>query len=137
MNSGYSGTPLEKKLGLKNGFNCLLINAPTTYLTWFNALDMELLRNSEGENTTKDFVHLFCKSKEVLERYYFEAKIALKTNGMLWISWPKKSGSIKASISENEIRSFVLQNGLVDIKIAAIDADWSGLKFVYRLKDRT
>ena len=98
---------------------------------------MELLRNSEGETATKDFVHLFCKSKEELERYYFEAKSTLKTNGMLWISWPKKSGSIKASISENEIRSFVLQNGLVDIKIAAIDADWSGLKFVYRLKDRT
>jgi len=136
MKSGYSGTPLEKKLGLKNSFNCWLLNAPSFYLTWFENLKINLIRDSKNEESSKDFIHLFCMSQEELENSFTHAKKALKKDGMLWVSWPKGSCAIKTDLKREPIRNYILMHGLVDIKVASINDDWSGLKFVYRLKDR-
>lgn len=137
MNSGYSRTPLEKKLGLKSGFNYLLFKAPKKYLEWFNNLELDLLNGSIITKESVNFIHGFCTLDQDLESIIKNYKPLLRKDGMLWISWPKGSSSIKTTLKRDMIRDYLLLNGLVDVKVAAIDEDWSGLKFVYRLKDRS
>ena len=83
-----------------------------------------------------DFIHLFCRTLEDLEQHIMPCKVALKKTGMLWISWPKGTSSSATNLKRDPIRDYVLEIGLVDVKVAAINKDWSGLKFVYRSKDR-
>ena len=137
MNSGYSSTPLFKKLGLKEGFLCYLINAPEHYLDWFETLDLDLKINETLKSKSTDFIHAFCTTQKELEHTVKDLIPFLKIDGMLWISWPKGSSKIKTELKREPIREYLLVNGLVDVKVAAIDNDWSGLKFVYRIKDRT
>jgi hypothetical protein len=137
MNLGYSKTPLYKKLGLKDGFLCYISNAPKYYLDWFETLDLNLKINVALKNKSVDFIHAFCTTDKQLEHIVKDLIPTLKFNGMLWVSWPKGSSKIKTELKRESIREYLLANGLVDIKVAAIDNDWSGLKFVYRLKDRT
>ena len=136
MNSGYSSTPLYKKLGLKEGFSCFLFNAPKYYTDWFETLDLNLMITKTNKSKSIDFIHAFCCNQNDLERVVKELIPLLKFDGMLWVSWPKKSSNIKAELKREPLREYLLANGLVDVKVAAIDDDWSGLKFVYRLKDR-
>ena len=137
MNSaGYSKTPLTKKLGIKTGFKILLINEPAHYLTLLSELPEDVDFKKNAVKSSLDFIHWFCKTKSDLKKHIDRLKNALKADGMLWISWPKGSSSIETDLNRDEIRTFVLESGLVDIKVAAIDEDWSGLKFVYRIKDR-
>ena len=72
----------------------------------------------------------------LFQQLFVKHKMFLKKNGMMWISWPKKSSKIKTDLYENVIREFGLKEGLVDVKVCAVDETWSGLKFVIRLKDR-
>ena len=136
-NSGYSGTPLAKKLGLKPGFSIFLKNNPSHYFDLFSDLPDELthLENAQQKESA-DFIHLFCKTFEELEDNSRKLMTALKKNGLLWISWPKGSSKIATDLKRDIIRNHMLDIGLVDVKVAAIDADWSGLKFVYRVEDR-
>lgn len=136
MLAGYSGTPLAKKLGIKENFKILLYNQPKHYFKLFSDLpgSIEIMDNILPEST--DFIHLFCTSIEELESSTSKYKIALKKNGSLWISWPKGSSKIDTDLKRDIIREYLIGNGLVDVKVAAIDEDWSGLKFVYRLEDR-
>lgn len=83
-----------------------------------------------------DLIQFFVTEREALDRNFPILKRSLSKSGMLWISWPKRSSGVKADLDEDVIRQIGLKNGLVDIKICAIDDVWSGLKFVYRLKDR-
>ena len=83
-----------------------------------------------------DFIHFFALTQEDLETRFTDLKRHLAPTGMLWISWPKKASSIETDLSSNLVRSTGLAGGLVDVKVCAVDADWSALKFVYRLKDR-
>lgn len=136
MNSGYSSTPLVNKLSLKEGYNCYLFNAPKYYTDWFETLDLNLKIYKELKDKSADFIHAFCTTQKELEYIVKEFIPLLKFEGMLWISWPKGTSKIKTELKREPIREFLLANGLVDIKVAAIDDDWSGLKFVYRLKDR-
>ncbi len=136
MTSGYSGTPLDKKLGLKFNFNCILYNAPKSYIKWFNNLQLDLTNFNENQLESVDFIHLFCITFQELEKSISTYKPMLKKNGLLWLSWPKGSSKIKTDLKRDIIRDYILVNGLVDVKVAAIDENWSGLKFVYRLKDR-
>lgn len=136
MNSGYSGKPLEKKLGLKDGFLCAFYNAPKTYINWLNSLDINIQISNNQKDTSLDFIHVFCKTDKDLDHTVFVYKPLLKKDGMLWVSWPKGSSKINTTLKREPIRDYVLANGLVDVKVAAIDDDWSGLKFVYRLKNR-
>jgi hypothetical protein len=89
-----------------------------------------------GGKPPYDFIHLFAKSVKELERFLPECKEALKKDGMLWISWYKKSSGKNTDLTESGVRDAGLAIGLVDVKICAVNEDWSGLKFVYRLKDR-
>lgn len=133
--AGYSGTPLMKKLGIKPGFKTLFLNPPENYDEILgplpeNAIRLKYLRGG------MDFIQFFTREQTDLEEQFPQLKGALAPNGMLWISWPKKSSKIESDLNENLIREIGLQNGLVDVKVCAVDKNWSGLKFVYRLKDR-
>lgn len=133
--SGYSGTPLSKKLGIKEGNTVLLVGKPNHYFDLFIDLpEVQLVK--DPKKIAVDFIHLFCVSIGDFEKQSLELKPFLKLNGTFWVSWPKKTSEIPSDLSGNLIREYLLANGLVDVKVCAVDNDWSGLKFVYRLKDR-
>jgi hypothetical protein len=136
MPAGYSGTPLAKKLGIKENFKILLYNNPEHYFDLFSDLPkgIQVLNKIEPEST--DFIHLFCTSFDELNTIIIKYKGAMTKNALMWISWPKGSSKIQTDLKRDTIREFLIENGLVDVKVAAVDEDWSGLKFVYRLKDR-
>ena len=83
-----------------------------------------------------DFVHFFADRRSTLERRLSALVASLAADGMLWISWPKKSSRLHRDLSGTDVRRLGLEHGLVDVKVCAVDEDWSGLKFVYRLRDR-
>ena len=138
MSAGYSGTPLIKKLGIKAGFRIAIINAPDHYLELLGDLpdgvtvDDEIVNFDEGY----DFVHAFYIHRVDYEADFELLKSAIKKNGMVWVSWYKKSSKMPTDIIEDVIRDVALAGGLVDVKVAAIDQQWSGLKLVYRTIDR-
>jgi hypothetical protein len=134
--AGYSGTPLIKKLGINEGARLLALNEPVEYWNWISPLPEGVVKARKNAKTKLDFIHLFVKEKKVFEKEFIESRKGLKKDGMLWISWPKKSSKVETDLDENLIRDFGLKNGLVDVKVCAIDETWSGLKFVFRLKDR-
>ena len=132
--AGYSGTPLIKKLGIKPGFNVLFVNAPAGFTN-----DLELPNDVVARPTARtrlDFVLLFVKSQKELEQKFSLLAAKLTPAGMLWISWPKKTSRVQTDLNENVIRHIGLAKGMVDVKVCAVDEVWSGLKFVFRLKDR-
>ncbi len=133
--AGYSGTPLAKKLGIKAGFNIVLINAPVHYFSLFTDLPPDLTINN-GELANKDFIHFFTKQKDEYLDLLPKLKGHIKPNGMIWISWPKKASKVATDITEDIIRNFAVQSGLVDIKVCAVDEVWSGLKLVIPVAKR-
>jgi len=135
--AGYSGTPLAKKLGIKDGDSIQVFNSPKSYLDFF--VDFPKNVKIVPENTKAsyiDFIHIFSNNKKELINYFTTAKPNLKKSGILWISWPKKSSKLETDLDKFQILDLGLNNGLVDTKVAAIDTDWSGHKFVYRKEDR-
>ena len=136
MPAGYSGTPLAKKLGIKEGFQILLYNQPTHYFELFADFPNHVHQLTETTSESADFIHIFCTSHEELQTIGPTYKSALKKEGLLWVSWPKGASSIPTDLKRDPIRTYFLDLGLVDVKVAAVDEDWSGLKFVYRRKDR-
>ena len=133
--AGYSGTPLEKKLGIKEGFKIKLINAPVHYLQLF--LDFPSNTKIIKDTTTKvDFVHFFTLDTEELNNKIPVFKNQLQPDGMMWISWYKKSAKMATDVTEDVIRNIALKNGLVDIKVCAVDEVWSGLKLVIPVNER-
>jgi hypothetical protein len=133
--SGYSGTPLAKKLGIKNGFHVVLVNVPEHYFDLFIDLPIDL-HFEDKEDEKNDFIHFFTKNKEEFVALLPRLKDRIKPNGMIWVSWPKKTSKVPTNITEDIIRNFALQIGLVDIKVCAVDDIWSGLKLVIPVKDR-
>jgi hypothetical protein len=133
--AGYSGRPLIKKLGIKEGYRVAFVNAPDDYDSILGTLPdaVENLSLSEGE---LDFVQAFYTERNKLEDEFPALKAAIVKDGMLWISWAKKASKIATDLDENIIREIGLAQGLVDVKVAAVDNKWSGLKFVYRTQDR-
>jgi hypothetical protein len=132
---GYSGTPLPKKLGIKDGFRVRLVEAPPDVRAELkSALSAcELVRD---EKSPLDFAMVFTKSKKTLAERFSELSKLLSPAGMLWVSWPKKSSGVSSDLDENAVREIGLAGGLVDVKVCAVTDVWSGLKFVRRLKDR-
>ena len=115
--AGYSGKPLYQKLGLKPGMRCLTIRAPDHY--------PDLVDGAEGVRFLKraaraDLVHVFCLQRSVV------------IGGMIWASWPKKSSPLYKDLTEQDFRDYILPRGWVDVKVCAVDGDWSGLKFLRR-----
>jgi len=133
---GYSGTPLAKKLGLKDGMTVIARNSPKPYEEYFLEYPLIIDADNEPSPESVDFIHIFCSSFEQLDRLYPGLKACLKKNGLMWISWPKKTSKIETEVTRESLRTYVLERGLVDVKVCAIDDDWSALKFVFRLKDR-
>ncbi|MDW3646306.1 MAG: DUF3052 domain-containing protein [Bacteroidia bacterium] len=136
MSAGYSQTPLAKKLGIKPGFSMLLHQAPDHYFELFADLPQDLQILEVGLEEGVDFIHLFCTEMSDLEAKAELHKSYLKKTGLMWVSWPKGKSKIPTDLKREPIRDHLLSIGLVDVKVAAIDEDWSGLKFVYRVKDR-
>lgn len=133
--AGYSGTPLAKKLGIKDGFRFSLIEAPNEVRKELNTCLAHCEELKDGKRPL-DFAMLFTKSGSELAKTFAELAPRLAPAGMLWISWPKKSSGVSTDLDENRVRNIGLAAGLVDVKVCAVTEIWSGLKFVRRLKDR-
>ena len=133
--AGYSGTPLAKKLGIRNGFRIRVVNHPPGYFDLFTDLPLEI-KILEEKKTRKNLIHYFTKQFKELQRDIVPLRNEIEDNGMIWISWPKKASKVPTDITEDLIRSLALSNGLVDIKVCAVDDTWSGLKLVIPVKDR-
>ena len=135
---GYSGTPLAKKLGIKDDFRTVLLHVPgdvkTELREALGKCRMQNIRKNTGRDL--DFIFLFAKSRAGLELELPPAAKALAPAGMLWISWPKKSSGVPTDLTENVIRQSGLDAGLVDVKVCAVTDVWSGLKFVIPVKNR-
>ncbi|HEV7621361.1 MAG TPA: hypothetical protein VGO09_06505 [Flavisolibacter sp.] len=134
--AGYSGTPLARKLGIKDGYKISIINQPEYYFELFTGLPNKI-EIIDDPNVKKDIIHYFVKEGNNLFKDLSILKGQIQKNGMIWISWPKKSSKVITDINEDVIRTLALKNGLVDIKVCAIDEIWSGLKLVIPVKDRT
>jgi hypothetical protein len=132
---GYSGTPLPKKLGIKDGFCVSFFAPPSDVMSELKASLAGCKLNQNGK-VPLDFAMIFTKSKSELSKEFKRVSKALAPAGMLWISWPKKSSGVATDITENIVRDIGLAIGLVDVKVCAVTDIWSGLKFVRRLKDR-
>ena len=134
--AGYSKRTLVQKLGIKPGFKIALINSPQDYLqTTLGPLPSEVVIEPLTAGSL-DMVHFFTRSANQLNYEFPALKQAVTLAGMVWISWPKKASKIQSDVDENVVREIGLKHGLVDVKVCVIDAIWSGLKFVYRVKDR-
>ena len=133
--AGYSGKRLVDKLGIKPGFRISFVNQPSHHLATLGPLP-EGVKVLGIRGTNLNFLHLFARDRFQLIRTLPRAKPRIRADGMLWISWPKQTSRMASNLSETAVRELGLSIGLVDVKVAAIDDDWSALKFVYRLKDR-
>lgn len=111
------------------------MNATNGYLKQLGKLPARI-RIAKGLSGTFDFIHYFTKSQRDLRTAFPKLKRSLKMRGMLWISWPKQSSGVETDLTESVVQRVGLANGLVDVKVAAIDDVWSGLKFVWRVRDR-
>ena len=133
--SGYSGTPLAKKLGIKNEFIIRFINEPDYYFDLFEDFPLGVVI-AKDKKEEKDFIQYFQKNAAAFKKKLPILREEIKQHGMIWISWPKKSSKVKTDITEDTIRDYALTIGLVDIKVCAVDEIWSGLKLVIPVKDR-
>jgi hypothetical protein len=134
--AGYSGTPLSKKLGIKEDFTVGVVSAPKSFVKDLGKLPAgsKIVRNLTD---SLDVIILFAQAASGLEDRFAVTAEKLTVNGSLWIAWPKKSSGVKTDLSFDVVQRIGLRCGLVDVKICAIDETWSGLKFVYRVKDRS
>jgi hypothetical protein len=130
---GYSGTPLPKKLGIKDGFRVRLANAPAEVRAELREAFAVCEMKAED---LLDFAMIFTKSRVELTKEFSRMAKLLAPAGMLWVSWPKKSSGVASDLDENLVRGIGLDAGLVDVKVCAVTEVWSGLKFVRRVKDR-
>jgi hypothetical protein len=133
--AGYSGTPLVKKLGIKEGSRVAFVNAPNDFQATLGELPDNVKLMKSATNSL-DLILFFVLSERILVRDFAKLAARLTNNGMIWIAWPKKSSGVATDLTFERVQRIGLDAGLVDVKICAIDETWSGLKFVYRLKDR-
>lgn len=133
--AGYSGTPLWKKLGLRAGLTVLTINAPRNYRKLLSGLPKGITFVTDAEPSIP-FVHLFTSSALELAVCLSTLKRGLAPDGVIWVSWPKKTSGVATDITEDTIRDVALPLGLVDVKVCAVDETWSGLKLVVRKSKR-
>lgn len=133
--AGYSGTPLPKKLGIKPGSRVAFPHAPADFGDTLGALPEDVVVLEDGDDAA-DLVVFFTKDADELESAFAGLGKRVYPAGMLWIAWPKKASGVATDLTEDVIRAIGLEAGMVDVKVCAIDATWSGLKFVYRLADR-
>ena len=133
--AGYSGTPLPRKLGIREGSRVLLVNAPADFAETLGELPpgVALLASSADD---LDVIVVFVRDLAALRVQFAFLAAALQPAGGLWVAWPKRSSGVATDLDENVVRELGLEAGLVDNKVCAVDATWSGLRFVWRLRDR-
>lgn len=134
--AGYSGTPLVKKLGIKEGFRVAFVNSPKGFKKELEPLPNNVRIIVEPLSKPLDLIILFSDSERTLKKVLSKLAQKLTPNGMLWIAWPKKSSGVPTDLSFDNVQQTGLRAGMVDVKICAVNDTWSGLKFVYRKKDR-
>lgn len=129
--AGYSETPLVRKLGIKPGAVLYVKNAPVDYAALCDGLppDTRVVKRLSG---APRFVHLFTASRAELARELAKYRERIASDGVIWVSWPKKSSGLPSTVTEDTVREIALPMGLVDIKVCAVDEVWSGLKLVIR-----
>ncbi len=129
--AGYSGTPLATKLGIKPGFRIFTYGAPADYASLLAPLPDDVTFVKKLTKSV-DLIHLFTKSAAELDAKLRSWRNNMKSDGAVWISWPKKASKVPTDITEDVIRTIALPMGFVDIKVCAVDETWSGLKLVVR-----
>lgn len=135
--SGYSGTPLFKKLGYKPDQVVCAVNQPEGYFDWLNGIPNGIEFKDLDESESFSLIHIFCANESDLHNLLPICKNKMDINGSIWVSWIKKaSKNLQWTITDMDVRNFGLYLGLVDTKVCAVNEDWSGLKFMYRLEDR-
>lgn len=134
--AGYSGRSLADKLGVKPGMRVVAIGAPREYATWVSPLPAgaKIVR---AVGTEPAAVHIFATKKVDLAKHLRALRNVITQDGMVWVSWPKKSSGVATNITEDTIRDVALPMGYVDIKVCAVTEVWSGLKLVIRKSERT
>jgi hypothetical protein len=141
--SGYSGTPLAAKLSLKDGMVAAFVALPGSLEALAEAVDFASVDRPGGwagaaDAVRKyDFIHAFTRKRAEIEDYLADLQEAIKTDGVIWVSWPKKASKVPTDVTEDAIRAEALKLDLVDVKVAAIDEVWSGLKLVIRKERRS
>jgi len=135
MTAGYSGTPLAKKLGIKEGMLVVSVDAPQNYDELLSPLP-DGVRISKNARRDADVIHIFTNTRDGLFKAVSEARHLIKQNGSIWVSWYKKAAKLPTEITEDTIREAAFPLGLVDVKVCAVDEKWSGLKLVIRKENR-
>lgn len=134
--AGYSGKPLAAKLGFKEGVVVAVAGAPEHYGELVaerpDGVTLKMATPGRLKPSSADIVHLFVKDRRALEAAHARAFAAAREGGAVWISWPKKSSALFKDVTEDLLREILLPTGWVDVKVCAVDADWSGLKFMRR-----
>lgn len=134
--SGYSGTPLVRKLGIKPGTKLIVVgDVPDEYRKWLGPLPERATIAGKGKPPF-EAVHVFVTKRAELARHVAHLRKALVPDGYVWISWPKKASKVPTNITEDVIREVALPTGFVDIKVCAVSEVWSGLKLVIRVSER-
>ena len=128
--AGYSGTPLARKLGLRPGLRVCLLQEPAGFRDLLD--DLERLDISTTPDGSFDYVQIFTDSVRELEARFATLAGHVAEGGMLWVSWPKKSSPLAGELTEDGIRAVALRTEFVDVKVCAVDRDWSALKFLRR-----
>ena len=124
--TGYSGTPLARKLGFKDGMRVVYVDAPEGFAV--DGIDTPAKRPAQGT----DLVVCFVTERRELERRLAGLRRAIEPDGMLWVAWPKRASGVRTDMTEDVVRDVALPTGLVDTKVCAIDQVWSGLRLVVR-----
>lgn len=137
MSSGYSGTPLAKKLGIKNGFEVFTVNAPDNYADLLEPIPDSVTFADAKYPGLRNIVHIFTNSRDELFGKLAECVRLIKQDGSIWVSWYKKAAKLPTEITEDTVREAAFPLGLVDIKVCAVDEKWSGLKLVIRKENRS
>ena len=133
--AGYSGKSVVQKLGIKPGFRIFVDGAPASYDDIIGRLPADVTI-APRLKAPLDMAHLFAKQAAVLRKKLPACREAIAPDGMVWVSWPKKSSGVATDVTENVVRDTALSLGLVDVKVCAIDDTWSGLKLVIPVKQR-
>ena len=129
--AGYSGTPLARKLGFKEGSTVLAINPPGNYRKLLEPIPVGVQFVGRVSSTT-DLVHLFTTRKAELQKTLTSLRTRIRPDAAIWVSWPKRTAKVPTDIIEDTIREVAIPMGYVDIKVAAFDEVWSALKLVIR-----
>jgi hypothetical protein len=132
--TGYSGTPLAQKLGMKDGHRVTFVGLPKSLDDLRTARAFTDVADAKWGKfgKSRDLIHAFTTSRSDLEKHGRALMDAIVPDGTVWISWPKKSAKVPTDITEDVIREVLLPIGLVDVKVCAVDETWSGLKMVIR-----